>query len=131
MTNRLLSVSCVVTRRRPGGLDDGRGPFMRVLLAGEPASGFVAIPGVACVPLIESRSHWPVRLMLGAIRRWYCWSTAIVACSDVDVFIGFEAPRLAQLAVAYRRRRRALSPPVWTHNSVIAREAAGAAVDRR
>jgi hypothetical protein len=103
---------------------------MRVLLAGEPATGFTAVPRVASLPLIGSRSHRPVRLMLRTIRRWYCWGTAIVVCVDADLFIGLNAPRWAQLVVAYRRRRMALSAPVWTHDAGTARAAARAAVDR-
>jgi hypothetical protein len=130
MTNRAQGTLDVVTSKSSGGLDDGRRPLMRVLLAGEPASGFTAIPGVASLPLTESRARWPVRLLLRTIRRCYCWSTAIVACTDADLFIGLDAPRWAKLVVAYRRLRRALSPPVWADNPGTARAAVRAAVDR-
>ena len=100
---------------------------MRVLLAGEPAAGFTVLPGVASLPLVGSRARAPLRQPLCALRRCHCWSTAIVACVDAEVFVGLGAPTWARLLVALRRRRRGLSQPVWARDQSSARDTARAA----
>jgi hypothetical protein len=130
MTKRALGARDGTARMSLSDHDDIEGKLMHVLLAGEPALGFRAIPGVASLPVMGSRSRWPVRPLLRTIRRWYCWSVAIAACDRADLFFGLDAPWWAKALVTYRRRRRALSTAVWASNSATARSAARAAASR-
>jgi hypothetical protein len=102
-------------------------PIIRVLVAGETVEpGFRALPGVALLPAVGSRSSAPVAPALRLVRRAYCWRIAVSACRDVGHFIGIDAPLWARFLVERRRRQSMLSEPDWVDDPAVARSIAAA-----